>query len=42
MTGQMGPIYFWQRIVSPHMAGLAAALAGQNCSVVYVAERTMS
>jgi glycosyltransferase involved in cell wall biosynthesis len=38
----MGPIYFWQRIVSPHMAGLAAALAGQDCSVVYVAERQMS
>ena len=35
-------VYFWQRIVSPHMAGLAAALAGQGCSVVYVAERQMS
>ena len=35
-------IWFWQRIASPHMAGLAAALAGQGCSVVYVAERQMS
>lgn len=35
-------IYFWQLIVSPHMAGLAAALAQQDCEVVYVAERTMS
>jgi len=42
VTGQTGPIYFWQRIVSPHMAGLAAALAGQECAVVYVAERQMS
>ena len=42
MTGQTGPIYFWQRIVSPHMAGLASALAGPGCAVVYVAERQMS
>lgn len=34
-------IWFWQRIISPHMAGLAAALA-QNYEVVYVAERCMS
>lgn len=35
-------IWFWQRIVSPHMAGLAAALAEQGCEVVYVAEQRMS
>lgn len=35
-------IWFWQRIVSPHMAGLAAALARQGCEVVYVAEKLMS
>jgi glycosyltransferase involved in cell wall biosynthesis len=36
------PVWFWQRIVSPHMAGLAAALAVSGREVVYVAERTMS
>jgi len=35
------PVWFWQRIVSPHMAGLAAALAASR-EVTYVAERTMS
>jgi len=35
-------IWFWQRIVSPHMAGLAGALARQGCTVVYVAEQLMS
>ncbi|MFN7183319.1 MAG: glycosyltransferase family 4 protein [Thermomonas haemolytica] len=38
----MREIWFWQRIVSPHMAALAVALAGQGCNVVYVAEREMS
>lgn len=42
MSERRPVIYFWQRIVSPHMAGLAAALAQQDCEVVYVAERTMS
>jgi glycosyltransferase involved in cell wall biosynthesis len=36
------PVWFWQRIVSPHMAGLAAALAERGREVVYVAEREMS
>lgn len=36
------PVWFWQRIVSPHMAGLAAALAARGCDVTYVAEQEMS
>lgn len=36
------PVWFWQRIVSPHMAGLAAALAATDREVTYVAERPMS
>lgn len=35
-------IYFWQRIVSPHMAGLAAAVAAQGHKVFYTAEQSMS
>jgi glycosyltransferase involved in cell wall biosynthesis len=35
-------IWFWQRIVSPHMAGLAVALAHRGCKVTYVAEQAMS
>lgn len=35
-------VWFWQRIVSPHMAGLASALAGRGLEVTYVAERPMS
>lgn len=38
----MAEIWFWQRIVTPHMAGLAVALARQGHSVTYVAEREMS
>jgi glycosyltransferase involved in cell wall biosynthesis len=38
----MFEIWFWQRIVSPHMAHLAVALARQGCQVTYVAERSMS
>ena len=38
----MSPIYIWQRIISPHMAGLAAALAEQGRETVYVAEQPMS
>ena len=37
-----GVIWIWQDIVSPHMAGLAAALARQGCEVVYVAERSIT
>ena len=35
-------IWIWQTIVSPHMAGLAAALARRGCNVTYVAEQVMS
>jgi glycosyltransferase involved in cell wall biosynthesis len=42
MSGLGRAIWFWQTIVSPHMAGLAAALARQGCEVVYVAERSMT
>lgn len=35
-------VWFWQRIVSPHMAFLADALAAQGWSVVYVANQQMS
>lgn len=35
-------IWWWQRIVSPHMAGLAAALAARGCEVTYVAEQPLS
>jgi glycosyltransferase involved in cell wall biosynthesis len=34
--------WFWQRIVTPHMMGLAAALAELKVSVTYVAEERMS
>lgn len=35
-------IWLWQRIVSPHMAGLATALASRGHKVVYIAEESMS
>lgn len=35
-------IWWWQRIVSPHMVGLAAALAARGCDVTYVAEQRLS
>ena len=35
-------VWFWQRILSPHMAGLAVALAPLGCKVTYVAEQAMS
>jgi len=35
-------IWIWQRIISPHMAGLATALAAKGCAVTYVAETTMT
>ena len=38
----MREIWFWQRIISPHMAGLAVALARRGCRVIYVAERALS
>lgn len=35
-------IWFWQLIISPHMADLAVALARRGCKVSYVAQRPMS
>lgn len=35
-------IYFWQRIVTPHMVDLAVALSKRGCEVFYVAEQLMS
>lgn len=35
-------IWFWQRIVSPHMACLASVLADRGRDVTYVAEQPMS
>lgn len=36
------PVWFWQRTISPHMAGLASALADSGVPTTYVAERTLS
>lgn len=38
----MDEIWFWQEIVSPHMTGLASALAPLGCKVTYVAEQELS
>ena len=38
----MGEIVFWQRIVSPHMFGLAQALCDQGYKVSYIAEEEIS
>lgn len=38
----MAEVWFWQRIVTPHMAGLAVAMARQGHAVTYVAEQPMS
>jgi len=38
----MPEIWFWQLIISPHMADLAVALAQRDCKVTYVVQRTMS
>jgi glycosyltransferase involved in cell wall biosynthesis len=35
-------VWFWQRIVTPHMTELATQLANQGCDVTYVAEQPMS
>ena len=35
-------VWFWQLIISPHMADLAVALARRGCKVTYVAQQTMS
>lgn len=39
---ELSTIYIWQRIISPHMAGLASALASEEADVIYVAEQKMS
>jgi glycosyltransferase involved in cell wall biosynthesis len=38
----MRDIWFWQRIVSPHMAELAVALARLGCRVTYLAQDELS
>ncbi len=38
----MDEIWFWQKIVSPHMAGLALSLMREGCNVTYVAEQELS
>lgn len=38
----MAEVWFWQRIVTPHMAALAVALAQRGMKVTYVAEKAMS
>lgn len=35
-------IWFWQRIVTPHMAGLAVALARRGHAVTYAAEQALT
>jgi len=35
-------VYFWQRIITPHMANLADALAATGTAVTYVANESMS
>ncbi|MNK71433.1 Alpha-D-kanosaminyltransferase [compost metagenome] len=35
-------IWFWQIIISPHMAELAVELARQGCKVIFVASQAMS
>lgn len=39
---KMPSVYFWQRIITPHMALLADALAQRGVAVVYVANGEMS
>lgn len=36
------PVWFWQRIITPHMAGLASAMAEAGHDVTYVAQQEMS
>lgn len=38
----MDDVWFWQRIITPHMMGLARALADLGASVTYVAQDDMS
>lgn len=35
-------VWFWQLIISPHMADLAVALARRGCKVTYVTQQAMS
>lgn len=39
---RMPDIWFWQLIISPHMADLAVALAKNGCKVTYVVQQEMS
>ena len=38
----MFDVWFWQRIITPHMTELATQLASQGCQVTYIAEQPMS
>lgn len=38
----MRKVFFWQRLVSPHISGLAVALAEQGCEVVYAAVQPLT
>lgn len=42
MTSGSKSVWFWQYLVSPHMAGLASALARRGWNVTYVAQQSMS
>ena len=38
----MTTIYFWQQMVTPHMASLALTLSQNKHDIVYVAETSLS
>jgi len=42
VAGEKRNIWFWQGIISPHMAGLAVALARRGCDVTYIAQQRLS
>lgn len=42
MSKTTSAVWFWQRILTPHMSGLAAALAHRGIAVTYVAEHLIS
>ena len=38
----MNTIYFWQRMITPHMTALALALSQNGHNIVYVTETSLS
>lgn len=42
MKNDLGQVWFWQKIVTPHMYPLASALVNEGFEVVYVAQQMMS